>query len=86
MVSFIGEGASINDPIRIVDVVTHFEAIDAEYHLLRELHGKKDEDWFLIKQTLLSEQGRYIDVLDIQLADGTLMSIFFDITEFWGKF
>ncbi|MBD3408180.1 MAG: hypothetical protein GF411_18810 [Candidatus Lokiarchaeota archaeon] len=84
--SFAGSGSSENDPIFISEITTHFEAVDAEYQYIRDAYGLKNRDWKLIKQTLLNNDGKYIDVIDIQLADGTPISLFFDITKYWGRF
>lgn len=86
MVSFNGSGESAEDPVVISDVSGHFEAIDAEYAFLARKYGMRGVDWQFIRQSLLNVDGRMIDHLEIQLSDGTKVGVFFDISDYFGKF
>ncbi len=85
MVEFKGSGESVEDPIFISGVSGHFEAIDAEYEYLRQELGERGKDWTLIQQSLLGLEGRQVDQMDIRLASGEEKTIYFDITEWFGK-
>ncbi|TFG06903.1 hypothetical protein EU538_09545 [Candidatus Thorarchaeota archaeon] len=86
MVRYAGDGSSVDDPIVISNVIGHSEAIQAEYSYLSRKLGVRGTDWELVRQTLLSLNDRWIDQMDIRLVDGTEMTLFFDITNYWGKF
>lgn len=84
--SFSGSGTS-EDPIQISGVSTNFEAVNAEYEYLRQRFGKKGQDWRLIRQALVkSPAGQLCDQLFIELADGSKVEVWFDITPYFGKF
>ncbi len=86
MVKYEGHGSSTDDPIVISNVIGHTEAIEAEYSYLSRKYGVKGTDWNLVRQTLLNIDDRWIDQMDISLADGTEIVLYFDITKHWGKF
>jgi hypothetical protein len=46
--------------------------------------GQRDVDWFLEKQELVSDEERFYDKMDIELADKNRITVYFDITEFFG--
>jgi hypothetical protein len=47
----------------------------------------RDKDWsFEVQYKLKSKNRRQIDTLVIKLANGEMVSLYFDITEFFGKF
>lgn len=86
MVSYSGSGKSLTDPIMIHDVDNHTDAMNAEYAYLRKEYGVRDVDWKLVIQSLITVGTKYIDQLEIELADGQKLTVFFDISEHWGKF
>lgn len=59
--------------------------VAAEYQYLRGKFGQRDRDWRLKKQELLQENGRVFDVMRLELTDGSRRTLYFDITEFFGK-
>ncbi|MGY5875986.1 MAG: hypothetical protein RTU30_09585 [Candidatus Thorarchaeota archaeon] len=85
MVDFKGSGNSVEDPIFISGVSGHFAAVDAEYVYLREKFGERGSDWTLIQQSLMGVDDRQIDKMDIKLASGETVIVYFDITEWFGK-
>ena len=85
MVEFKGSGDSAEDPIFISGVDGHFAAVDAEYVYLREKYGERGSDWTLIQQSLLGLEDRQIDKMEIKLASGEMKTIYFNITEWFGK-
>ncbi|NTV27674.1 MAG: hypothetical protein HGA93_03200, partial [Methanothrix sp.] len=62
------------------------EGIDAEYYYLEKRFGKRGTDWNLDQQSLVNEDGANYDAMDITLSDGSKQTIYFDITDFFGKF
>jgi hypothetical protein len=86
MPSYSGSGKSLEDPIVISGVESHFAAIGAEYQYLRDTFGAQGVDWSLIRQSLLGHEGRQIDSMEIQLKSGEELTLYFDITKYFGKF
>ncbi|MHA2247590.1 MAG: hypothetical protein ACXADY_21760 [Candidatus Hodarchaeales archaeon] len=78
------EGNSMEEAIVIANV-GHFEGLDVEYQYLEKLFGKRGIDWKLIQQTLLSEGNKIYDKIELELVDQTSVTIYFDITAFYGK-
>ena len=79
-------GESIDDAIIILNAQTDLEGVDAEYYYLEKRFGKKGTDWILDHQSLANEDGVYYDTLDITISDGRTLTIYFNITDFFGKF
>ncbi len=80
-----GQGTAEN-PFRLIDVSSHFEAVRLEYVVLSKLFGKRNTDWKLIRQSLVqNSQGRMCDILLIALKDSTQKEVWFDITEYLAK-
>jgi hypothetical protein len=59
--------------------------IDAEYYYLGKIFGQPNVDWKLKRQSVLQEKGKVYDRMDLELKDGSKKTVFFDITEFFGK-
>jgi len=59
--------------------------IDAEYYYLEKQYGQRNVDWKLKRQSVLREKGKVYDRMEIELKDGGKKTVFFDITEFFGK-
>lgn len=79
------EGKSIEDAIIITEVNDHFEGIDAEYRYIEKTFGMRGVEWKLIKQELLNENQQVFDRITIQLTDQTEISLYFNLTAFFGK-
>ena len=79
------EGKSTEDAIIITDVNDHFEGIDAEYRYIEENFGKRGVEWKLVQQELLNENQQVFDRIAIQLTDQTEISLYFNLTAFFGK-
>jgi hypothetical protein len=78
-------GKSIEDAIVIYNAKTDWEGVDSEYYYLEKMFGKKGIDWNLDRQSLRDVGKRYYDVMEITLSDGRKITIYFDITGFFGK-
>lgn len=86
MPTYSGSGASTDDPVVIADVQDHMEGIRFEYEYIEELYGPKGSAWTLIQQSLLFIDETPIDRMDIKLSDGTEITLYFDISAFFGKY
>ena len=76
-----GDGSSAAEAI-LVKGATEATGVAAEYQWLRDhLPGCRPE-----RQVLLDVGGRRYDQLDVVMPNGERRSVFFDITEFFGKF
>jgi hypothetical protein len=75
-----GDGSSVAEAI-LVKGATEASGVAAEYQWLRDhLPGCRPE-----RQVLLDVGGRRYDQLDVVMPNGERRSVFFDITEFFGK-
>lgn len=78
-------GLSQDDAIVIMNAVNDSEGVDAEYYYLEQRYGERPEDWDLISQDLLDQGGMLYDQMDLMLSNGSSVTIYFDITDFFGK-
>ena len=76
-----GDGSSFETAI-VVHGATEQTGVDAEYNYL----AKHYPGYHRGKQSLTSHEKRNFDILEFTTADGKKMLIYFDITEFFGKF
>ena len=81
---FEGSGDSVQDPIIIKGASSHMLGVAAEYRFIHHIYGRRNVDWKLTMQMLLREP-HAIDLIRIELADGSIKNIYFDISDFWGK-
>ncbi len=81
-----GSGDTMERAIVVRGARTNLEGTYAEYAWLVNRFGAKDKGWKLISRSHTVVGGCDIDTYQIQLADGTLRSVFFDSTESFGKF
>ena len=86
MATYSGSGETLEDPIIISDVESHFEAIAAEYEYLDKKYGKRGVDWRLVQQSLLGQEGKQIDQMEIEVTGKGEFTYYFDITAYFGKF
>jgi len=76
-----GDGSSFEKAVAIHGA-TEQTGVDAEYdYLARHFPGYHQS-----RQSLTSHEKRRYDVLEFTTANGAKMTIYFDITEFFGKF
>lgn len=84
-------GDSIKNAIKIIGARNECAGIRAEYEYLSQKFGERDKDWKLGDQSCfnvynLEEKNEKIyDKMYITLSDGTKKTIYFDITEYFGK-
>jgi tetratricopeptide (TPR) repeat protein len=79
-------GESIEDAVVIMNAESDRDGVGAEYYYLGKKFGKDAVNWNLISQSLISDKaGRYYDKLDIPFTTGKMITMYFDITDFYGK-
>ena len=79
------KGDSFETAIKITDA-TEMNGVDAEYGYLNKRFGPRGQAWKLIQQSLMFNNERNYDKMDIELKDGKRLSIYFDIHDFFGVF
>jgi hypothetical protein len=75
-----GNGSSKKDAIIISDC-TNQEGVNQEYLEVR----KRFKDYKMGQQSLLMDKGKVYDKLELTVENGKHVSVFFDITDFFGK-
>jgi hypothetical protein len=80
-----GPGDSLETAVAISGAPNSGAGIAAEYYYLEEKFGRPNADWKLHRQSVLHKNGRHYDRMDIELKNGSKKTVFFDITEFFGK-
>ena len=78
-------GLSKESAIIFDNIESSSEGIDAEYGYLDQKYGKRGVDWKFNQQRLTNSEGKIFDEIDITLSSGNQMTIYFDITNFFGK-
>ncbi|MES2617172.1 MAG: hypothetical protein V4613_04795 [Bacteroidota bacterium] len=82
-----GDGLSMPTAIYIKNAKSSMDGIPVEYAYLRQKYGVRDEEYLFNGQALMSEGKRSYDVLKITtLPDSTKVNVYFDISDFFGKF
>ncbi len=79
-------GISPKEAIVILGAKNDFEAVSAEYKYLEKKFGKLGKDWDLVKQSLIHDDDKYYDRFHLLFSNGDQKVIYFDITEFFGKY
>ncbi|PKP19124.1 MAG: hypothetical protein CVU05_12060 [Bacteroidetes bacterium HGW-Bacteroidetes-21] len=74
-------GSSFKNAI-IIKEETETTGVDAEYAWIK----KNYPGYKTIQQALKKDNNKYYDIIDIKTAQGEKKSIYFDITNFFGKF
>jgi hypothetical protein len=76
-----GDGSSYENAIVISDC-SNQEGVQQEYKEVRKRFG----EYRLIRQVLLEHEGKMYDKLELELKDSEHVDVYFDITDFFGKF
>jgi len=80
-----GDGTSIATAIAILGAHGEADGTTAEYSYLANVYGPQGSAWTMDRQSLLNASGKSYDALLITLAYGTKKTIYFDISDFFGK-
>ena len=75
-----GDGSSMEKAV-VINGATEQTGVDAEYPYI----GKHYPGFHPGEQSLMQEKGKMYDVLNFTTADGKKMTIYFNITAFFGK-
>ncbi len=75
-----GDGSSVERAV-IIKAPDNVAGIRAEYDWIKKNHP----DWQLIKQSVLNTGGKMYDRMDFRTPDGRRATLYFDITDFFGK-
>ena len=79
-------GSSVEDAIVIRGAESQSEGIAVEHRYLQGKYGERREDWDLLVQQLIHDGGRSYDQMELSLLpDGFKETLYFDITDFFGK-
>lgn len=80
-----GSGETLNNAIIIKGAENGNVGVAIEHQYLDMKFGCRNLTWKIDKQELLVENNRRYNQIDIQLRDGSDRTIFFEITDFFGK-
>jgi hypothetical protein len=80
-----GPGDTPETAVLISGAPNSIAGIAAEYAYLRKKFGRENVDWNLYRQSVLEQDGKFYDRLELDLKDGSRKTVFFDISEFFGK-
>ena len=81
-----GPGDTLETAIVIKGAADHMAGVAAEYHYLEKTFGRRQVDWRILRQSLVRREGKAYDLMQIELANGTRKDIYFDLSDFFGKF
>lgn len=82
-----GDGKSLENIIIVKNAENERNGVAAEYAYIAKQYGVKFVDWKPIGQSTITENNRKIDLIKIQtITSNEIVSFYFDITEFYGKF
>jgi len=81
-----GDGSTTENAIIIRGAHFDLAATYAIFYYMTQRFGQKDVDWKLIYQAHGVFNEKDIDTYAIKLADGVEKTLYFDITESFGKF
>jgi len=76
-----GDGSSMAKAVVIKGAQNSFTGVAAESRWIRQNHP----DWRKMKQALLSEGGKHFDRIEYRTPGGETRTVYFDITDFFGK-
>jgi hypothetical protein len=75
-----GDGSSIENAV-IIKAPNNFAGVDAEYKWIKKNHP----GWKLVTQSVVNKKGKLYDKMDFQTPEGQAVTLYFDITDFFGK-
>jgi len=81
-----GDGLTIDNAV-IITAKSETTGIAAEYDFISSKYGVRNVEWKMLSQSTQSKKNKTYDVLTIQLTKtDEKLDIYFDITNFYGKF
>ncbi len=81
-----GDGSTIQMAV-VINATSSPAGINAEYKWIESRYGALNKDWKIESRMHgESDSGKFYETFHIKLADGTLKTIVFDISSFYGQF
>ncbi len=80
-----GPGDTPETAVVILGASDSIDGIAAEYSYLEKKFGRQNLAWQLRRQSILNQKGKVYDRMDLDMQDGSKKTVFFDISEFFGK-
>jgi len=80
-----GDGSSLENAV-IINCDKSLFGISFEYSYIEYLYGKQNEDWTVKLQSLIHNNEKSYDKIEVELKNGSNNIIFFDNTQFFGRF
>jgi len=80
-----GDGSSEQNAV-LIKATTSLVGVPAEYEFIEAKFGRIETDWKLEQQSQYDNNSKSYDLMEIKLSDGSIKKIYFDITNFYGKF
>lgn len=77
-----GDGSSMEKAVIIKNAKNEEEGVESEVLWMKKVHP----GWRKGNQALLIKKGKSYDRIEYSSPDGKTMTVFFDITEFFGKY
>lgn len=78
-----GSGESAVEAVVIKGVKKKSDVVAAEYQFITQKHGERGSGWSLIGQTVVREENKLFEVIEIKVGDASGRRIYyFDVTEF----
>lgn len=85
-ITFVGaEGLSQDKAIKMLNVKNTGWGVFAESAYLSHIFGERNVDWKKGIQAVAHDNGKHYDIIDVELKDGDKLTIYFDITSWYGK-
>ncbi len=78
-------GRSFDTAIKFEGIKSESEGVMAEYEFLAEKYGIPRLQWKKIKQSCMTYEDKRYDIIKIKLLDDSIVDIYFDITDWFGK-
>ena len=80
-----GPGDTPETAVVISGAPNSMVGIEAEYYFLGKQFGRRNVEWKLKRQSVLNIKGKVYDRMEVELKNGSKKTVFFDISEFFGK-
>jgi hypothetical protein len=80
-----GDGSTQEQAIVILGAKGETDGVASEHKYLELVYGPRGRAWKVVQQSLLSHNGKHLDALQIDVG-GRTQTLYFDITDYFGKF
>jgi len=80
-----GNGDSIDNAVVVKGAQFDLAGTTAEFAWVTKMYGRKDRDWYLLSHSHGRYGDREIDTIVIDIKNSAQQTIFFDISESFGK-